>query len=51
MTGALARHESLGYQINHLARLLALRNGASGFLGKGVEPADLLDAIRVRVRC
>jgi DNA-binding NarL/FixJ family response regulator len=25
----------------------ALRSGASGFLGKGVEPADLLDAIRV----
>ncbi len=25
----------------------ALRNGASGFLGKGVEPSDLLDAIRV----
>lgn len=25
----------------------ALRNGASGFLGKGVEPADLLDAIRL----
>jgi DNA-binding NarL/FixJ family response regulator len=25
----------------------ALRGGASGFLGKGVEPADLLDAIRV----
>jgi len=27
--------------------LQALRNGASGFLGKGVEPADLLDAIRL----
>ena len=27
--------------------LAALRSGASGFLGKGVEPADLLDAIRV----
>jgi DNA-binding NarL/FixJ family response regulator len=27
--------------------LEALRAGASGFLGKGVEPADLLDAIRV----
>lgn len=25
----------------------ALRAGASGFLGKGVEPAQLLDAIRV----
>jgi DNA-binding NarL/FixJ family response regulator len=25
----------------------ALRNGASGFLGKGVEPTDLLAAIRV----
>jgi DNA-binding NarL/FixJ family response regulator len=25
----------------------AIRAGASGFLGKGVEPADLLDAIRV----
>jgi DNA-binding NarL/FixJ family response regulator len=25
----------------------ALRNGASGFLGKGVEPVDLLDAIRL----
>lgn len=25
----------------------ALRAGASGFLGKGVEPADLLEAIRV----
>jgi DNA-binding NarL/FixJ family response regulator len=25
----------------------ALRNGASGFLGKGVEPADLVDAIRL----
>jgi DNA-binding NarL/FixJ family response regulator len=25
----------------------ALRAGASGFLGKGVEPADLLDAIRI----
>lgn len=25
----------------------AVRAGASGFLGKGVEPADLLDAIRV----
>jgi DNA-binding NarL/FixJ family response regulator len=25
----------------------ALHGGASGFLGKGVEPADLLDAIRV----
>ncbi|RJQ81501.1 DNA-binding response regulator [Pseudonocardiaceae bacterium YIM PH 21723] len=25
----------------------ALRAGASGFLGKGVEPAELLDAIRV----
>ncbi|EEP75000.1 two-component system response regulator [Micromonospora sp. ATCC 39149] len=25
----------------------ALRSGASGFLGKGVEPADLLDAIRI----
>ncbi|MCL2781898.1 MAG: response regulator transcription factor, partial [Actinomycetia bacterium] len=25
----------------------ALRSGASGFLGKGVEPAALLDAIRV----
>jgi len=27
--------------------LAALRKGASGFLGKGVEPADLLDAVRV----
>lgn len=27
--------------------LAALRAGASGFLGKGVEPGDLLDAIRV----
>ena len=27
--------------------LRALRAGASGFLSKGVEPADLLDAIRV----
>jgi DNA-binding NarL/FixJ family response regulator len=27
--------------------VLALRAGASGFLGKGVEPADLLRAIRV----
>ncbi|HEV7965666.1 MAG TPA: response regulator transcription factor [Actinoplanes sp.] len=27
--------------------VLALRAGASGFLGKGVEPADLLHAIRV----
>jgi DNA-binding NarL/FixJ family response regulator len=27
--------------------LRALRAGASGFLNKGVEPADLLDAIRV----
>jgi DNA-binding NarL/FixJ family response regulator len=27
--------------------LAALRAGASGFLGKGVEPAELLDAIRV----
>ena len=27
--------------------LAALRSGASGFLGKGVEPADLLEAIRV----
>ncbi|RSM63951.1 DNA-binding response regulator [Actinoplanes sp. ATCC 53533] len=25
----------------------ALRNGASGFLGKGVEPVDLIDAIRL----
>ncbi|MCQ9179645.1 response regulator transcription factor [Streptomyces sp. IBSBF 2953] len=25
----------------------ALRAGASGFLGKGVEPADLLDAVRL----
>lgn len=28
----------------------ALRCGASGFLGKGVEPAELLDAIRVVAR-
>ncbi|MET9685436.1 response regulator transcription factor [Streptomyces coeruleorubidus] len=28
----------------------ALRAGASGFLGKGVEPADLLDAIRLIAR-
>jgi DNA-binding NarL/FixJ family response regulator len=28
----------------------ALRAGASGFLGKGVEPAELLDAIRVVAR-
>jgi DNA-binding NarL/FixJ family response regulator len=27
--------------------LAALRSGASGFLGKGVEPQELLDAIRV----
>src|SRR6185436_5281374 len=27
--------------------VLALRAGASGFLGKGVEPADLVHAIRV----
>ena len=27
--------------------VLALRAGASGFLGKGVEPSDLLNAIRV----
>jgi DNA-binding NarL/FixJ family response regulator len=27
--------------------VLALQAGASGFLGKGVEPADLLNAIRV----
>jgi DNA-binding NarL/FixJ family response regulator len=27
--------------------LQALRNGASGFLGKGAEPADLLGAIRL----
>jgi DNA-binding NarL/FixJ family response regulator len=27
--------------------LAALRAGAAGFLGKGVEPAELLDAIRV----
>jgi DNA-binding NarL/FixJ family response regulator len=27
--------------------VLALRAGASGFLGKGVEPADLIHAIRV----
>ncbi|NHC43795.1 response regulator [Motilibacter aurantiacus] len=27
--------------------LAALRSGASGFLGKGVEPVDLLDAVRV----
>jgi len=27
--------------------LAALRSGASGFLGKGVEPAELLEAIRV----
>jgi DNA-binding NarL/FixJ family response regulator len=27
--------------------VLALRAGASGFLGKGVEPADLVRAIRV----
>jgi DNA-binding NarL/FixJ family response regulator len=27
--------------------LAALRAGASGFLGKGVEPVELLDAIRV----
>ena len=27
--------------------LRALRAGASGFLSKGVEPADLLDAIRL----
>ena len=27
--------------------LAALRAGASGFLGKGVEPSELLDAIRV----
>ena len=27
--------------------LLALRAGASGFVGKGAEPADLLDAVRV----
>jgi DNA-binding NarL/FixJ family response regulator len=27
--------------------LQAIRAGASGFLGKGVEPAELLDAIRV----
>ncbi len=27
--------------------LLALRAGASGFIGKGAEPADLLDAVRV----
>jgi DNA-binding NarL/FixJ family response regulator len=25
----------------------AIRAGASGFVGKGIEPADLLDAIRV----
>jgi DNA-binding NarL/FixJ family response regulator len=28
----------------------ALRDGASGFLGKGVEPAELLDAIRIVAR-
>jgi DNA-binding NarL/FixJ family response regulator len=28
----------------------ALRAGASGFLGKGVEPEDLLDAVRVVAR-
>jgi len=28
----------------------ALRAGASGFLGKGVEPAELLDAVRVVAR-
>ena len=28
----------------------ALRAGASGFLGKGVEPDELLDAIRVVAR-
>jgi len=28
----------------------ALRAGASGFLGKGVEPAELIDAIRVVAR-
>ncbi|OHV43803.1 response regulator transcription factor [Pseudofrankia sp. BMG5.36] len=28
----------------------ALRGGASGFLGKGVEPADLIDAIRTVAR-
>ncbi|WP_034087574.1 response regulator [Streptacidiphilus albus] len=28
----------------------ALRSGASGFLGKGAEPGDLLDAIRVVAR-
>ena len=27
--------------------LLALRAGASGFVGKGAEPADLMDAVRV----
>jgi DNA-binding NarL/FixJ family response regulator len=27
--------------------LAALRAGASGFLGKGVEPSELLDAVRV----
>lgn len=27
--------------------LLALRAGASGFIGKGAEPAELLDAVRV----
>jgi DNA-binding NarL/FixJ family response regulator len=27
--------------------LAALRAGASGFLGKGVEPDELLDGIRV----
>ncbi|MFG1921167.1 response regulator [Cryptosporangium sp. NPDC048952] len=30
--------------------LRALRAGASGFLGKGVEPADLLDGIRTVAR-
>lgn len=30
--------------------LAALRAGASGFLGKGVEPVELLDAIRVVAR-
>ncbi|MEV4624984.1 response regulator transcription factor [Micromonospora sp. NPDC049523] len=30
--------------------LQALRAGASGFLGKGVDPAELLDAIRVVAR-
>jgi len=37
------------FEVDELV-LRAIRAGASGFLGKGVEPAELLDAIRIVAR-